>query len=119
MNFVYSQQRGYIKIKKTVYEYDIILFIQVYEKVIFFKDQVYDLGRFQKTGSHTRTKITAKLPPLAYHFENIAYHRMTKLINLLAEGRLVLSVELKVMLRISNQGQHLLSKLLGFHVLYI
>ena len=30
---------------------------------VFFKDQVYDWGRFQKTGLHIRTKITLKLPP--------------------------------------------------------
>ena len=29
----------------------------------FFEDQVYDMGRFQKTGPHTRIKITPKLPP--------------------------------------------------------
>ena len=30
----------------------------------FFEDQVYDWGRFQKTGPHTRTKITPMLSPL-------------------------------------------------------
>ena len=29
----------------------------------FFEDQVYDWGRFQKTGQHTCAKITLKLPP--------------------------------------------------------
>ena len=33
----------------------------------FFEDQVYDWGRFQKTGPHTHTKITLKLPPRAKH----------------------------------------------------
>ena len=28
----------------------------------YFKDQVYDWGRFQKTESQTRAKITPKLP---------------------------------------------------------
>ena len=36
-----------------------ILFNQVYEWVIFFEDW----DRFKKTGSHTRTKMTLKLPP--------------------------------------------------------
>ena len=31
---------------------------------IFFEDQVYDWGRFQKTDTHTRTKITPRLPPI-------------------------------------------------------
>ena len=35
----------------------------VYEWVRFFKGQVYEWGRFRNTGSHTRTKITPKLPP--------------------------------------------------------
>ena len=29
----------------------------------FFKDRVYDWGRFRNTGSHTCTKIAPKLPP--------------------------------------------------------
>ena len=29
---------------------------------VFFKGQVYEWGRFWNTGSHTRTKITPKLP---------------------------------------------------------
>ena len=29
----------------------------------FFEDQVYDWVTFQKTGSHTPTEITPKLPP--------------------------------------------------------
>ena len=33
----------------------------------FFEDQVYDWGRFQKTGRHTLTKITLKLPPRVPH----------------------------------------------------
>ena len=45
--------------QRTVYEYVIILFNQD-----FFEDQVYDWGRFQKTGSHTRTKNNLKIPPL-------------------------------------------------------
>ena len=31
-----------------------------------FEDHVYDWGRFQKTGLHTRTKITSKLPLVKY-----------------------------------------------------
>ena len=30
----------------------------------FFEDQVYDWDRFHKIGSHTRTEIIPKLPPL-------------------------------------------------------
>ena len=41
-----------------------ILDDQVYEWVRFFEGQVYEWGRFWNTGSHTRTKITPKLPPL-------------------------------------------------------
>ena len=52
-NRVYKNQR-------TVYEYVNILFNQVYEWVIFIAVQVNDWGRFQKTGPHTRTKITLK-----------------------------------------------------------
>ena len=51
------------KNQRTVYEYVNILFNQVYEQVFFSEDQVYDLGRFSKTGQHTRTKINLKLPP--------------------------------------------------------
>ena len=40
-----------------------ILINQVYEWVYFFNDQVYDWGRFQKFGPHTRTTITPQLPP--------------------------------------------------------
>ena len=36
---------------------------QVYEWVRFFEGQVYEWSRFWNTGSHTRTKITPKLPP--------------------------------------------------------
>ena len=38
----------------------------MYEWIRFFKGQIYDLGRYRNTGSHTRTKITPKslnLPP--------------------------------------------------------
>ena len=31
--------------------------------IFFCEDQVYEWGRFQKTGSHTRTKITPSYPP--------------------------------------------------------
>ena len=33
----------------------------------FFRRQVYEWGRFWNTGSHTRTKITPKLPPPPRH----------------------------------------------------
>ena len=36
--------------------------IKYIEWVRFFKGQVYEWGRFWNTGSHTRTKITPKLP---------------------------------------------------------
>ena len=35
----------------------------VYEWLRFFIGQVYDWGRFQNTGSHTRVKIIPKLSP--------------------------------------------------------
>ena len=51
----------------TVYEYVNIFFLIKYMKrSFFFEDQVYDWGRFQKTCSHSRTKITPKYPPNYY-----------------------------------------------------
>ena len=48
----------------TVYEYVNILFNQVYEQVIFSSKTKYMIGiDLKKTGSHTHTKITHKLPP--------------------------------------------------------
>ena len=53
------------KSQRAVYDYVNILDDQVYvfEWVRFFEGQVYEWGRFWITGSHTRTKITPKLPP--------------------------------------------------------
>ena len=51
------------KNQRVVYEWVIISDDLAYEWVRFFKVQVYEWGRFQNTGSHTRTKITHKLPP--------------------------------------------------------
>ena len=65
VNFVYRQRKGYIKIKEQYMHICNILFNQVYEKVIFFEDQVYDCGRFKKTNLHTRTQITPP-PPTTY-----------------------------------------------------
>ena len=53
--------------QRAVYEWVINSDNLVYEKVRFFKGQVYEWGRFRNTGSHTRTKITPKfllhIPP--------------------------------------------------------
>ena len=51
------------KNQRAVYEWVNILDDLVYEWVCFFTGQVYEWGRFQTTGSHTRTKITPKLTP--------------------------------------------------------
>ena len=52
------------KNQRTVYEYVNILFNQVYEKVIFFEDKVYDWGRFKKKiGSHTVQTLPQVIPP--------------------------------------------------------
>ena len=51
------------KDQRTVYEWVNILINQVYERVYFFNDQVYDWGRFQKVGPHTRTTFNLKLTP--------------------------------------------------------
>ena len=59
---VTTSKNGYKKNQRAVYEWVNILDDQVYECVCFFKDQVYEWGRFWNTGSHTRTKITSKLP---------------------------------------------------------
>ena len=48
---------------RAVYEWVNISDDLVYEWVRFFKGQVYEWGRFPNTGSHSRTKITPKLPP--------------------------------------------------------
>ena len=57
-----DSKEGIYKNQRTVYyEYVNILFNQEYGLVIFFVDQVNDWGRFQRTGPHTRTKITLKL----------------------------------------------------------
>ena len=50
------------KNQRAVYKEVNILDDQVYEWVRFFEGQVYEWGRFWNTGSHTRTKITPKLP---------------------------------------------------------
>ena len=50
------------KNQRAVYEWVIISDDLVYEWVRFFKGQVYEWGRFRNTGSHSRTKITPKLP---------------------------------------------------------
>ena len=47
-----------IKNPGIVYEWVNISDDQVYEWVRSFKGQVYEWGRFQNTGSHTRTIIT-------------------------------------------------------------
>ena len=60
---VTTSKNGYKKNQRAVYELINILDDQVYEWVCFFKGQVYEWGRFWNTGSHTRTKITSKLPP--------------------------------------------------------
>ena len=57
-----NQQKMGTKNQRAVYEYVNILDDQVYEWVRFFEGQVYEWGRFWNTGSHTRTKITPKLP---------------------------------------------------------
>ena len=46
-----------------------------YKLAFFFEGQVYDLGRFQNTGSHTRTKIIHihHLDPLIPQLLVIAY----------------------------------------------
>ena len=48
---------GYKKSKDSIYEWVSIMVNQEYEWLYFFNDQVYDLGRFQKFGPHTRTTI--------------------------------------------------------------
>ena len=48
--------------QRAVYEWVIISDDLIYEWVHFSKGQVYEWGRFWNTGSHTRTKITPKLP---------------------------------------------------------
>ena len=57
-----NQQKMGTKNQRAVYEKVNILDDQVYEWVRFFEGQVYEWGRFWNTGSHTRTKITPKLP---------------------------------------------------------
>ena len=55
---------GYKKIKgQYTNEWVNILINQVYELVDFFNDHVYDWGRLQKIGPHTRTTNTSQLPP--------------------------------------------------------
>ena len=50
------------KNQQAVYEWVNISDDLVYEWVRFFKGKVYEWGRFRNTSSHTRTKITPKLP---------------------------------------------------------
>ena len=59
-----------MKNERTVYT--------MYEYVIFFKDQVYDWGRFQKTGSHTPTKITSYRPHQRPYSANVLALREIK-----------------------------------------
>ena len=51
------------KIQRTLYEYVIILFNQVYEKVILFEVQVYDWGRFPKIACTSIPKLPPSKPP--------------------------------------------------------
>ena len=52
------------KNQQAVYEWVNISDDLVYEWVRFFEGKVYEWCRFRNTGSHIRTKITPKLPPL-------------------------------------------------------
>ena len=57
-----NQQKMGTKNQRAVYKEVNILDDQVYEWVRFFEGLVYEWGRFWNTGSHTRIKITPKLP---------------------------------------------------------
>ena len=46
---------------------------------MFLEDQVYDWGRFQKTGLHTRTKITLPLHRLTKSLKKLVAARSTYL----------------------------------------
>ena len=50
------------KNQQAVYEWVNISDDLVYERVHFFKGQVYEWGRFRNTGSHTCTKIIPVTP---------------------------------------------------------
>ena len=73
---------GFLLKKKAIYAVNAVRGVIISSLFLIFEGQVYDWDRFQKTGPHTRTKITLKLPKNPTHecfFRSVSSLKMISL----------------------------------------